>query len=67
MVLNMGYAVRFWDANGGIVMTGGTGVRYVPTRDAAYAVILAFGDEAMDKGAVTADIGATEILELHRG
>lgn len=66
MVLNMGYTVRFWDANGDAITVSGARVRHTLTRDEAYAVILALGDEAMDKGAVTADIGATEILELHR-
>lgn len=67
MILNLGYTVRFWNAEGDAIMVGGTKVRYALTRDEAYAMVFALGDEAMDKGAVTADIGATEILELHRG
>ena len=67
MILNMGYTVRFWNADGDAIMVSGAKVRYALTRNEAYAMISVLGDEAMDKGAVTADIGATEILELHRG
>lgn len=65
MMLNMVYTVRFWDVNGNVITVSGARARHALTKDKAYAIIFAFGDEAMDKGAVTADI-ATEILKLHR-
>jgi hypothetical protein len=68
MRLYMGYMVRFWDANGNLVEVNGETMRLAEDREKALALVYYLGDEAMDNGAIIAEVGGAQpnIFELHR-